>query len=264
MRVVTSKRGEIYMSLLLQTRKLCKTYANEGIQNHVLSNIDMNVDEGEFIVIMGASGSGKSTLLYCLSGMTKATSGEIIYKGQDIAKYDEKQLNKLRTGDFGFVFQQMNLISNLTLFENVAVPGYLNKANTKADVDQTAKELLSLVGIDTIGKHLPAQSSGGQQQRCAIARSLINYPNIVFADEPTGALSRSMAKEILDLFTKINEKGQTVLMVTHDLRTALRASRILYLEDGKVKGELRLSPFNPSEEKQREAQVNAWLTSLNW
>lgn len=252
------------MSTVLKVNKLCKTYANEGVQNHVLSNVDLTIEEGEFVVIMGASGSGKSTLLYCLSGMTRATSGEVIYDGKDVCSMNEKELTKLRCGGFGFVFQQMNLVSNLTLRENVAVPGYLNKNKTRKEVDARADELLNTVGILEVKDHNPARTSGGQQQRCAIARGLINEPKILFADEPTGALNRSASRDVLNLFTEFNNNGQTIMLVTHDIKTAIRCTRILYIEDGSIKGELKMAPYKESEEKAREAQVNSWLTSLNW
>ncbi len=252
------------MATLIKANKLCKTYANDGIQNHVLSNVDLEIDEGEFVAIMGASGSGKSTLLYCLSGMTTATSGEVIYDKKDICRMKEKELTKLRYNGFGFVFQQINLVPNLTLRENIAVPGYLNKNKSRKDIDSRVDELLKTVGIYEVKDHNPSRTSGGQQQRCAIARGLINEPKILFADEPTGALNRSTSKEVLNLFTDFNKKGQTVLLVTHDIKTAIRATRILYIEDGSIKGELKMSDYKENEEKARETQVNSWLTSLNW
>lgn len=252
------------MATLIKANKICKTYANDGVQNHVLSNIDLEINGGEFVVIMGASGSGKSTLLYCLSGMTTVTSGEVIYDNKDICKMKEKELTGIRSNGFGFVFQQMNLVPNLTLRENVAVPGYLKKNKTRKEVDARVDELLKTVGIYDVKDHNPARTSGGQQQRCAIARGLINEPKILFADEPTGALNRSTSQDVLNLFTDFNNKGQTILLVTHDIKTAIRATRILYIEDGSIKGELKLGSFKDAEEKAREAQVNSWLTSLNW
>lgn len=213
---------------------------------------------------MGASGSGKSTLLYSLSGMDRATSGEVLYNGENLVSMKEKNLAALRHGDFGFIFQQMHLVSNLSLFENVAVPGYLNKSESAAAVKAYANELLEKMGLSHIKTHLPSQVSGGEQQRCAIARAVINHPKLLFADEPTGALNRRNTTEVLNLLTELNQSGQSILMVTHDMRAALRASRLLYLEDGKIIGELPLPHYNPDEEKSRETQVNAWLSSMKW
>lgn len=249
---------------VLSAKGLCKSFAHNGGQVHILSHIDLDLFEKDFTVIMGASGSGKSTLLYALSGMDRATSGKVIYGGKDIVRLKEKELAKLRYTDFGFIFQQMHLVSNLTLFENVAVPGYLNKSRSAAEVKKRAKELLEKMSVSHIKDHLPTQASGGEQQRCAVARAVINSPKVLFADEPTGALNRKNTTDVLNLLTELNNEGQSILMVTHDLRAALRANRILYIGDGKIIGELTLPPYNRGEEKSRETQVNAWLTSLEW
>ena len=180
------------------------------------------------------------------------------------AEWTERLLARLRCTDFGFVFQQIHLVSNLSLFENVAIPGYLDKSRSVEEVDSFADSLLEKMNITDIKTQLPAQCSGGEQQRCAIARALINTPDIVFADEPTGALNRRNTTEVLDLFTLCNKEGQSILMVTHDIRAALRATRLLYLEDGKIIGELSLPPYSPENEKSRETQVNSWLTSMHW
>lgn len=249
---------------VLSAKKLCKSFAHNGGQIHILSHIDFDLYEGDFTVIMGASGSGKSTLLYALSGMDRATAGEVIYNGSDIVKMKENDLAKLRYTDFGFIFQQMHLVSNLTLFENVAVPGYLNKSKPAAEVRKRTEKLLEQMSVSHIKSHLPTQVSGGEQQRCAIARAVINSPRVLFADEPTGALNRKNTTDVLDLLTELNRDGQSVLMVTHDMRAALRADRILYIADGKIIGELTLPAYSQSDERSRETQVNAWLTSLEW
>lgn len=251
-------------NIILSAKGLCKSFAHNGGQIHILLHLDFDLYEGDFTVVMGASGSGKSTLLYALCGMDRATAGQVIYKGMDIVALDEKHLAKLRHGDFGFIFQQMHLVSNLSLYENIAVSGYLNKTNTSAHVKQRTKELLAKMKLTSVGTHLPSQVSGGEQQRCAIARAVINQPKILFADEPTGALNRRNTIEVLNLLTELNQTGQSILMVTHDLRAALRATRIIYLEDGKIMGALSLPPFSLKEEKSRETQLNAWLNSMKW
>ena len=249
---------------ILSAKDLCKSFAHNGGQLHIISNVDLDIYEGDFTVIMGASGSGKSTLLYALSGMDRATSGSVMYGGQDIAKLKEKKLAELRHTDFGFVFQQMHLVSNLTIFENVAVTGYLNKSASAKETNSRVDELLEQMSISHIKTHLPSQVSGGEQQRCAIARAVINKPKLIFADEPTGALNRKNTADVLDLLTELNREGQSILMVTHDIRAAARASRILYLSDGKILGDLPLPPYKEEDIKSREAQINAWLTSLEW
>ena len=250
-------------AVLMEAKDVCKSFANDGVQNHVLNGVNLRVDAGDFVVVMGASGSGKSTLLYAISGMDRATSGSILYGGEDLVKAPESRLTRLRCGDFGFVFQQSHLVPNLTLRENIAVPGYLNKELSNSRVDARVDELLSLLDLEEAARRYPNQVSGGQQQRCAIARGVINDPAILFADEPTGALNRANSDAVLDLFTTLNEGGQTVFMVTHDVKSAIRANRIVYLEDGRVAGELSLPRFEEGQAG-REEQATAWLSSLGW
>lgn len=249
---------------LLQAKDLCKSFAHNGGQLHILSHVNLDLYEGDFTVIMGASGSGKSTLLYALSGMDRATAGQVIYENKDLVSATEKKLAQLRHTNFGFIFQQIHLVSNLSLLENIVVPGYLNKQNTTSDVNTHANELLEKMGISHVKTHLPSQVSGGEQQRCAIARAVIHQPKLLFADEPTGALNRKNTIEVLNLLTDLNASGQSILMVTHDMRAALRATRILYLADGAIIGELSLPPYQAEKEKGRETQVNAWLSSMEW
>lgn len=249
---------------IMKTIDLCKTYANEGVQNHVLKNVSMEIFENDFTVLMGVSGSGKSTLLNVLSKLDTTTSGKVYYKDIDLTSSDEKFLVEFRRNDFGFVFQQPNLLSDLTVYENVYVPAkLLNKVSNKqikADIDAMFKE----IGISHIANHTNKQISGGEAQRVAIARALINKPGLLFADEPTGALNSTHGQAVLDLMTKFNEKGQTLLVVTHDLKTAIRANRILYLSDGQISGELNLEKFNGEATDERETQVLSWLRSLGW
>ena len=249
---------------VLSARKLCKSFAHNGGQAHILTHVSLDLYEGDFTVIMGASGSGKSTLLYALSGMDRATAGEVLYGGRNLVGLKERELARLRHTDFGFVFQQIHLVSNLTLFENVAVCGYLNKGRPAAEVRKRADSLLSRMSIAHVRDHLPTQVSGGEQQRCAIARAVINSPKVLFGDEPTGALNRKNTADVLELLMGLNRDGQSILMVTHDMKAALRANRILYIGDGRIIGEISLPPYDPGEEKSRETQVNAWLASLEW
>ena len=249
---------------ILSAKNLCKSFANSGVQNHVLNNVDLTIYEKDFTVIMGASGSGKSTLLYGLSGMDRITSGEVNYHNSNISKLNENQLTTLRKEDFGFIFQQMHLVSNLTLLENVAIPGYLVKKKEPNEIKLYAIELLGKMNLHDALKRLPLQVSGGEQQRASIARAIINSPKILFADEPTGSLNRRNTNDVLDLLTRLHNEGQTILMVTHDIHAALRADRILYLDDGRITGELPLPPYQPEEIKSRETQISAWLASMEW
>ena len=250
--------------VLLSASNLCKSYKHNGNTVNIISDASLEIYEGDFTVVMGSSGSGKSTMMYAPSGMDRASSGEVIYNGMDISKMSERKLAKLRSEEFGYVFQQIHLVSNLSIFENVAVPGYLAKKSSVSKVKDNATNLIEKMGISQIKSQLPSQCSGGEQQRCAIARALINAPHLLFADEPTGALNRRNTTEVLNLLTDCNRNGQSILMVTHDMRAALRADRILYIEDGKIKGELSLPKYKSEDEKDREKEVAAWLDSLDW
>lgn len=255
---------------ILSTRRLSKTYVADGVQTHVLGSIDLNLYDGNFTSVMGPSGSGKSTLLYCLSGMDAPTSGEVMFEGNDITKMGEERLSELRAQSFGFVFQAANLVSNLTLYENVAVPGYLKHNRTASETKNVVDRLIERMGLAEVASHLPSQASGGQKQRCAVARAVVNSPAIVFADEPTGALNRANSQEVLDLLSELNHDGISVLMVTHDVRSAIRGNRILYFEDGGIRGKLELAAWDPalseneSYVRERESMTNSWLSSLSW
>src|SRR5574344_543908 len=211
-------------NIILSANHLCKSFANDGTQIHILDNIDLKIYENDFTVIMGASGSGKSTLLYCLSCMDNATGGSVFYRDDEISKYNENKMAKLRQSEFGFIIQQMYLVSNLTLFENICVVGYLNKKRSSSQAKEKTEKLMESLKIANVKKHLPSQVSGGEQQRAAVARAVINNPSLIFADEPTGALNRRNTLEVLEILTDINKKGQSILMVTHDVCAATRAT----------------------------------------
>lgn len=250
--------------ILLSAKDVCKSFANNGEQNHILNHVSFDLYQGDFTVIMGASGSGKSTLLYSISGMDSITAGEVFYKGKKISGCREKEMAHLRAEEFGFVFQQIHLVSNLTLLENITVPGFMAKKKGAKAVKERALQLLEKVNVLHAKDRLPAQVSGGEAQRAAVARAVIAEPGLLFADEPTGALNRKNTEDVLDLMTEMNRDGQSILMVTHDVRAALRADRLLYLEDGKIGGEMKLPPYTPEEARNRETQINAWLASMEW
>ena len=251
-------------TVIMKATQLCKSFANNGGQNHVLDMVNLEIYDGDFTVIMGSSGAGKSTLLYALSGMDKPTGGEVFYRDRAISRLKEKEMASLRAKEFGFVFQQAHLVSNLTLFENVAVTGYLNKNQSEKRIRERAMELLARMNVEGAAKRLPSQVSGGEAQRAAIARAMMNEPGMIFADEPTGALNKRNTQEVLNLLTQLNENGQNILMVTHDIKAAIRATRLLYLEDGKVIGEMSMAKYCSEDARNRERQVDAWLTSMEY
>lgn len=250
--------------VIIKTEALCKSYATNGQQTQVLRNIDLDIFQGDFTVIMGSSGSGKSTLLYNISGMDTPTSGSVYHGNLRVDQLREKELAKFRRSSIGFVFQQMHLVSNLTIYENVTVPGYLLKKYPRKTVEKRADDLLEKASIKELKHRLPSQVSGGQQQRAGVARALINEPQVLFADEPTGALNSSTGCEILNVLSGLNQNGQSILMVTHDVKAAVRANRIVYLHDGKITGEMEMDSYCPETACEREKQVLAWLAQKGW
>ncbi len=246
--------------IILEGCGLCKAFPGGG---ELFRGLDVSVYSGDFTVIMGPSGAGKSTLLYALSGMDSITGGTVGYKGQPVTDLSENKMAELRAREFGFVFQQTHLVSNLTLLENVAVAEYLAKKEPPKTIRARPENLLRQMGAQRAKDRLPANVSGGEAQRAAIARAMIGGPGILFADEPTGALNRQSSREVLDLLTGLNREGQTILMVTHDMGAAVRGNRILYLEDGKILDELTLSSYEKPD-REREEQASQWLSSLRW
>lgn len=245
--------------VILSAKNVSKRFSGEA----VLKSISAEIYQGDFTVIMGSSGAGKSTLLYALSGMDSISEGQVCYKEQEISSLNENKMAALRAREFGFVFQQTCLVSNLTLFENVVVAGYLGNLSGRSVRERTA-ELLEQMHVEKAQNRLPGQASGGEAQRAAIARAVINRPGILFADEPTGALNRRNTDEVLDLFTRLNQEGQSILMVTHDLRCAVRGNRILYLEDGKLLDQMELSPYASDQTGERDIRISVWLSALGW
>lgn len=250
--------------VLLQGKKISRIFRQNGVKTPVLNQVDVEIYDKDFTVIMGSSGAGKSTLLYALSGMDYISEGKVLYKGKEISRLKEKEMARLRAQEFGFVFQQTHLVSNLTLLENVTVAGYVSKKESGKDVQKRADILLKQMEVAEVKNRLPSQVSGGEAQRAAIARAMVGQPSILFADEPTGALNKSNTTEVLNLLTDLNRSGQSILMVTHDMRAAARGNRILYLEDGRVLDELKLPQYSELDEKQREVKVSQWLSAMQW
>lgn len=249
--------------ILLKTEKLSKSFSNGGTLQHVLKNIDLQLYKGDFTVIMGASGAGKSTLLYALSGMDTPSLGSITFGNEVISDLNSDRLAVFRRKHCGFVFQQIYLIDGMSVMDNVLASGLL-VSKDKRKLLQTAKELFAAVDIsEETQRKFPTQISGGQAQRVGIVRALINSPEILFADEPTGALNFKTGLDVLDTLTKFNEQGQSVAMVTHDIRSARRGNRILYLQDGVILGECDLGKYQ-SGDKRRHEKLSAFLTEMGW
>lgn len=245
--------------VIIRAQNLCKTYNSGSEQHHAIRNVDLDIYEGEFTVIMGNSGSGKSTLLYLLSGLDQITAGEVYFRDQRIDAYSERQMSDFRTRRIGYIYQSINLVPDLSIKENIALPGYI-AGNKKKDILSRAAELMNAMDIDGQRNRLPSQTSGGQQQRAAIARALINSPDIIFADEPTGSLNMKHGTAVLDILTDLNRKGQSVVMVTHDIKAACRADRLIYILDGKIGGILEFDTYDEHQIQDREAIIFALVT----
>ncbi|HEX3077920.1 MAG TPA: ABC transporter ATP-binding protein [Lachnospiraceae bacterium] len=248
------------MRVILQSKGLCKDF--DGAE--ILKGVDVTINQGEFVAIMGQSGSGKSTLLYNISGMDRLTKGEILFDGEDIAKLDEGKMSRIRLDRMGFIFQQSHLLKTLSIHDNIVLPGYKAMKESREKVDEYAKNLMLRTGIDLIADHDIKKVSGGQLQRAAICRALINHPDIIFADEPTGALNSSSTKEIMDILNEINAEGTSIMMVTHDAKVAARAERVIFLSDGNISDEIVLGRYQGKSLSERENCMAKWLGKLGF
>ena len=221
------------MKEVIRLENVNKIYETAGIKTHALKDINLTIYEGEFVAIMGASGSGKTTLMNIMGCLDTPTSGKYYLMGKDVSTLDDDHLSEIRNRYIGFVFQQFFLIPYLTAYENILVPVIYSKYNFK-EKEKEAEEILEKIGLKDKKDHKPNQLSGGQQQRIAIGRALINNPELILADEPTGALDSKTAKEIMKIFVELNNSGKTIVLITHDPNIASYARRIVKISDGKI------------------------------
>ena len=251
------------MAAVIEKKDLCKTYVVDKRQINVLKNVNLKVNEGEMVAIMGPSGSGKSTLLYSISGMDQPTSGTVLFDGEDISKMKSSDLAETRLDKMGFIFQQMYMMKNLTILDNILFPAIESKkGGSREDKIKKGEDLMRKLGIIEVADNDINEVSGGQLQRACICRSMINSPKILFADEPTGALNRTSSNEVMDEIVKLNSEGTTIMMVTHDAKVASRCTRVLYIVDGNIRGEYINGADIP--DKDRERRLNNWLLDLGW
>ncbi len=273
--------------IVLTAKDLSKTFSNESVQQHVLKNLNLNIYKGDFTVVMGNSGSGKSTLLYALSGMDRPSLGTITYfvednnralkktdGGIEISKLSNDKLALFRRNHAGFVFQQNYLNDSMSAMDNVMISGLL-KSKNRRELASRAKELLAKVEInERDSRKFPTQLSGGQQQRVAVVRGVINKPEVLFADEPTGALNSQNTTNVLDILSELNGEGQSIVMVTHTVAAAERGNRIIYLADGVIADECNLGSYigdykdeqNPYREQaiERHRKLKDFLQEQGW
>ena len=264
--------------VVIKTDKLSKSFSIEGKQQHIIKNMDLEIYKGDFTVIMGNSGSGKSTLLYALSGMDRPSLGRITYytggSETEISGYSNDRLAMFRRDHVGFVFQQNYLNDSMSALDNIMVCGLL-KSGSRKELAGRARKLLTSVEIgEGDWNKFPTQMSGGQQQRVAVVRGVINKPEVLYADEPTGALNSQNTENVLNILTGLNNEGQSIVMVTHTIMAAERGNRIIYLSDGVIFDEIDLGPYvgdykdkgNPKldEAKKRHARLKAFLQNMGW
>lgn len=255
------------METILKVEKLCK--------DSILHEISFEMAQGEMVAVMGPSGSGKSTLLYNVSGMDQPSSGRVWLKDTEVTELTEDEKARLRLHHIGFVFQQMNMMANLNILDNILLPAVQASRNpmcrtrtarknkgSRRELTEAARRLMQKLSISGLEERRITQVSGGQLQRACICRSMMNSPEILFADEPTGALDKSSADEVMAELVKLNREGTAILIVTHDSRIASRCNRILYLLDGRMCGELSLGALTAGTEKRREERTSRWLMEM--
>ncbi|WP_028519397.1 ABC transporter ATP-binding protein [Ruminococcus flavefaciens] len=249
---------------ILEVKDLCKTYIINKRQNNVLRNVSFSIDKGEMVAVMGPSGSGKSTLLYTVSGMDKMTAGDVKFCGKSLSEQSENSLAEMRLDDMGFIFQQMYMMKNLSIIDNIILPAVKStrKKESRKEILRRGQDLMHKLGISEICENDINEVSGGQLQRACICRSMINDPQMIFADEPTGALNRTSSDEVMEELTKLNSEGTTIMLVTHDSKVAAKCSRVLYIVDGNIRGEYNIKKEQPLHD--RERGLNNWLMEMGW
>ena len=238
---------------MIKVKNISKSY-KDAI---VLNNVSLEINKGDFTAVMGPSGSGKSTLLYSISSMDNPDEGEVVFEGIDVYKLSESELSKFRLNKMGFVFQNSQMLKNLSIFDNIILPGMVAKRESIEVVRARATELMSKMGIEDIKDRDIREVSGGQLQRAAICRAMINSPEILFMDEPTGALNSEAASQVMEILKKLNQEGISIMLVTHDAKMASMAKKVIYIKDGKLAGEIKLS-----NEKEALAELDLWLKTI--
>lgn len=243
------------MSEILIGKNIRKSYGEGNEKQVVLDNVSVSIKTGEFISIMGPSGSGKSTLMYVLSGMDVPEGGNVTFDGDDLAVIKEKDLAEIRRTKMGFIFQQPSLLKNLNIGDNIILTSVRSNRKNMKDILIKADNLMKMTGIENLKNRNINEVSGGQLQRAGICRSLMNDPKIIFGDEPTGALNSKSAEEIMDLLRDINNKGTTIVLVTHDPKVASKTERIMFMSDGKIQSELKLSKYDGKNIDERMEKI---------
>ena len=252
------------MTAMVQTMDLTKEYLSTDPPTPVLGGVNLQVSAGEFVAVMGASGSGKSTLLYTLSGMDRPTGGQVHLAGHDLTAMTDAEASRLRLTTMGFVFQQAYFLRNLSVRDNILLPALKATPRQKKQVLARVDALMERFGLAELAGRAITEVSGGQLQRAAVCRALVCEPEIIFADEPTGALNSRMSLEVMDALTEVHREGRTLVLVTHDPACAARAQRVLYLRDGRLAGTRELGTWTEAEADRRSGELLAWVQGLGF
>ncbi|WP_425538404.1 ABC transporter ATP-binding protein [Microaceticoccus formicicus] len=245
------------MENIIEANNIVKYYGEGENKTVALDGVNMNITKGEFLTIMGPSGSGKSTLLFSISGMDDISSGEVLFNGSNLSKLNEEEVADIRRLQMGFVFQEATMLKNLDVLDNIILPSYDENRKNKVKLISSAKHLMDSVGISGLENRNIKDVSGGQLQRASICRAILHEPEILFGDEPTGALNSKNSEEIMNLFQELNDNGMTIMLVTHDSKVAAKSNRVLMMKDGKVEGELQFQ--NESFDERLEKITNRMM-----
>ena len=254
------------MKKILVGDGLVKSFGEGDERRKVLDGVSVEINEGEFVSVMGPSGSGKSTLLFALSGMDSVDSGKVAFDGKDLSALSENELADVRRTKMGFVFQQPTLLRNLNILDNIILPSMRDRRANGREITEKARALMNQTGVAELENREITQASGGQLQRVGICRALMNDPKVIFGDEPTGALNSTSANDIMELLADIHRSGTTILLVTHDVRVAAKTERVLFLFDGKIAGEYLAGAYDEAGDdlKAREERLTAWLADMEF
>ncbi len=250
------------MQKIIIGEKIVKSFRASNENHPVLKDVSVEINEGEFISIMGPSGSGKSTLLFALSGMDHIDSGKVTFNGSDLSAFSEKELADIRRTKMGFIFQQPTLLKNLNILDNIILPAMRDNRKNGEGIIKRARAVMTRVGIAELEKRDITQVSGGQLQRAGICRALMSNPAIIFGDEPTGALNSKSAQEIMNIISEINAEGTAIMLVTHDPKVAARTERILFMRDGMIVSEMRLEKYTNTDMDDRVNKVTAKMREI--
>lgn len=250
------------MKKIIMGENIMKSFGEGDEKSNVLNGVSIEINEGEFVAVMGPSGSGKSTLMFVLSGMDGVDGGMVTFDGKNLSALRENEFADIRRTNMGFVFQQPTLLRNLNILDNIILPSLRDNRKNVEKITERARMLMKKVGIAELEKRDITQVSGGQLQRAGICRALMSNPKIIFGDEPTGALNSKSAQEIMDIFSEINAEGTAIMLVTHDTKVAARTSRIMFMRDGNIVSELKLPKFDGTDLDSRVEKVTVKMLEI--